>query len=169
MKNLLLLLTVSFILFSCGETKENAAEKIAEEAIEAETGENVDINIEDESGSVTITTKDGDAEFSANNNAEIPDDFPDDVFVYPDTKVQLSMAVEGNFSLKLIAGDGLDEIISKYEKEMTDEGWKIEGSVDIADQKTRIFKKNNRQVSVSVAPENNQHYILINTAILNDM
>lgn len=169
MKKFFLLLSVSFLLiFGCGETKDKTAETIAEEAIESQTGEDAEVEIDDEGESFSLKTKEGDAEFSAGGKAEIPNDFPKDVYVYDGASVQLSMAAEGNFSLKLITDDNVDKIISKYEKEMESEGWEIEGRVDVADQKTRIFKKENRQVSLSASPENDKYFILINTAIIND-
>lgn len=79
-------------LAACGSVVEKKIEKEMEKTLEAE-GKNADVNIDDESGSITITGDDGDAAMSFGEAATVPDGFPQDLLP-ADAEIQSVISVE---------------------------------------------------------------------------
>ncbi len=103
---------------------EKVAEEIIEKAIESEGGENVDIDLDD--GEMTIESDDG--EVSISMGADLPDNFPDNVPVYPDMEIISSWAVteddEDSYSISGLTDDAGDDVFAWYKSKLS--GWDIE-------------------------------------------
>ena len=116
------------LLLASGCFGQNVAEKIAEEviekAIEDEGGENVDIDLDD--GEMTIESDDG--EVSIAMGEDLPDNFPDNVPVYPDMEIISSWAVtednKDSYSVNGLTEDAGDDVFAWYKDSLS--GWEIE-------------------------------------------
>lgn len=135
------------LLAASGCFGQNIAEKIAEEAIEKaiekDSGENVEIDLED--GEMTIQGDDGEVNISSDDDtvkiesddgevtfgsgAELPDDFPGNVPVYPDMEITTSWTSTENdkasYSISGLTDDEGDGVFAWYKDELS--GWNIEG------------------------------------------
>ena len=135
------------LLLASGCFGQNIAEKIAEEAIEKaiekDSGENVEIDLDDgemsiesDDGEVSISSDDDSVEISSDDgdltigsSAEIHEDFPDNVPVYPDMEINTSWKSTENdkdsFSISGLTDDAGDDVFAWYKDKLS--GWEIEG------------------------------------------
>ena len=133
---------VLFILSGCklGQNiAENIAEEAIEKAIEKESGENVEIDLEEgemsiegEDGEVSISSDDDsveiksdDGEVTFGSGAELPEGFPGNVPVYPDMELTMSLIVDEGYSISGLTEDAGDDVFAWYKDKFS--GWTIEG------------------------------------------
>lgn len=84
-------LLLGLVLTGCGNIAENVAERAVEEAAEAANGGGeVDLEIDEEGGAISITSSEG--SFSVGGDQELPQDFPDDLPLPADSQVLSSMS-----------------------------------------------------------------------------
>ena len=86
-------LALSLVLSACGQSEEKAAEILAEKALEANSGQDVDVDIDEDGETVTIQTEQGTIKQSSGDNVALPDDFPTDVTLPGDYKVMSVMTM----------------------------------------------------------------------------
>ena len=124
-----------FMLFSangCFKVGQKIAKKVTEEAVE----EAIEEGIEGEGGEAEVvitegevSVKTGESEMTIGEGAELPDDFPKVVPVYPN--MEISSSWEGvedgkeTFSVSGTASDSGDEVFIWYKSQLG--GWEIEG------------------------------------------
>ena len=116
------------LVLASGCFGQNIAEKIAEEAIEkaieSDSGENVDIDFDDDE----ITIKSDDGEVSIGMGSDLPDNFPDNVPVYPDMEIISSWSVteddKDSYSINGLTEDAGDDVFAWYKESLS--GWEIE-------------------------------------------
>lgn len=140
---------VSLALTGCGK---KLGERIAEKAIEAgmsKNGEHAKVDLSD--GKMTIQGKDGTAVFSTGKNAQIPADFPKDVFVPDGAAVMTSITVPNGMSLVLTAKDNVESVIATYKGKMAASGWKEEMSMNQGDNAMLVYKKETRTATAILA------------------
>lgn len=141
MKKVTIFLTLSLaiavvMLFTTGCTnpwqhavQEEAAEKATERALERAAGGNVDVDIEGDGGTTTITSEEGETTWGS---TEIPENFPGNVPVYPNATVTFSHVGAGadgeSASASLETTDDVDTVSSWYKTEIDNNGWSIEGT-----------------------------------------
>lgn len=100
-------------LAGCGQqTGEKAVEQMLEKALEGENAD-IDVDIEGgESGSISISGKDGDASFSVGGAANVPADFP---------KGLLPGDAEVVAAMEMTEGDGVVQSVTFKSKKGVDE------------------------------------------------
>lgn len=136
-------------LFFAACNGEKTAEKMAEEAIEKQTGEEADINIED--GETEVKTKDGKATLKTGASVDLPDDFPEDVYICDNPNIIQTVGAEGSYIVVYQTEMSSEDIANSYMTEMKKEGWKLEGESNQANQKIRAFKKDERSTGVIIS------------------
>jgi len=130
--SLSLILAITLVLaFSVGCTmpwQQKAQEETAEKALEKISGQDVELDTSEES--TTITTDEGATTWGT--GSELPENFPGDVPVYPDTNITFSHVGSGqeqeSASASLETGDSVDDAAAWYEKNITDNGWEIQST-----------------------------------------
>ncbi len=150
----LICLLVSLVVVgcSCSETaEERIAETIAEKALEAQTGQKADIDVDKES--MTITTEDGKMTMTSGKGARLPENFPEDIPIYKGYALDMAMEMPKGYSVSFTTKDDVSTVSEWYLTEMTDKGWTKEASMDMGDQKMLVFKKGERGVNLVVAPD----------------
>lgn len=146
---------LSITLSGCSFTEkasEKAGEKILEKSLESQTGQKVDVD--SKNGASTIKTEDGTMSFSEDGNLKLPDNFPEDIFIYPDAKIGSSATGDSGkkeYSIFYKTSASFGEVFSRYKDEMVKNGWKKEGEREMVDvSKSLSFVKGNLRVGVSI-------------------
>jgi hypothetical protein len=144
----------------CGKkASEKTAEKMAEMALQAQTGGKADVQIDGEK--MTIQSKDGSMNFSAGGDASIPEDFPEDVYVDRGAKVLMSMRNPGGYVLNLQTSEAVDGVVQSYRREMGGQGWTEEADMNMGGQRMLMFKKEDRRASVTVARQGDITQVMV--------
>lgn len=109
-----------------GKVSDTVQEAIVEKAVEtgaAQSGQKVDVDVEGDS--LTMTFQEGDAQLTIGAQAEIPENFPKDVPVYPGATVSFSQVITENqlFSIQAVTNDPLETVFEYYKEKSADEGW----------------------------------------------
>ncbi len=103
--------------------------------------------------SMTFTGKDGQkVTMDLGGGAKVPADYPKDVPVYDSAKVIMAQsASEKNMhNLVLESTDPPDKIADFYKKGLESNGWKIEGTMNMADVNMFTAVKDKRQAVVQI-------------------
>ncbi len=120
---------------------------------DSEDKNNGRVDVEEEGRKITITGKEGKATFTAGGGAEIPDGFPDDVYIYDGAKVNTSATVKGSYQVQLSSSDAVDKVLSVYKQKMEAAGWSEEAAMDMGEHKMLHYKKDGREINVQIIPE----------------
>lgn len=140
----------SVLFFSgCGE---DAGKKIIEKTIESQTGGKV--NIDADKGAMNIKTNEGEFNASGDGTATLNPNFPKDIYIAPDAKIQLSTVGDQGktYSAAYITEMKVDEIYSKYKDDLAGKGWTRDSQTELNanDSKTSLFKKGSQRLTVIV-------------------
>ena len=138
------------------------AEKIAEKAIEAQTGRNVDIDVDKES--MQITTKDGEMTMTSGKAATLPDNFPTDIPICESCTLDMAMEVPQGYSLRFTTTDDASTVSEWYLNAMIDKGWIKEASMDMGAQTMLVFSKGERGVNVAISQDTDQTRISLTSS-----
>ena len=151
---MILVVSVSFVATGCGKTVE---EKAAEKSIENALGGDVDADVSD--GSVKLETDQG--TWQAGEDSQLPDSWSDDVYV-PDGKIIGSSDTEvGGKSVTVEAEDSIADLKTKYQSELTDNGWNITMSLDMGAGVMIGAEKDERALSINISDEDGQVTVLV--------
>lgn len=103
-----------------------SAENMVEEAIEAKTGADVELNAEGDS--VTLRGEDGE-EMTFTSNAEgieLPSDFPSNVPVYPDARATEYLSADDGIQAGFQIAASMIEVRDWYVEQLKKEEWTIQ-------------------------------------------
>ena len=150
------------LVAGCGGS---ADEEAVERKIEAATGGEAEVDLSEGSVEITGESEEGEYSMTAGEAAEIPDDFPGDVFVYKPSTVVMSMMVPEGHSLTLTTEDDQAKVMDTYKSEMEKHGWSQEGSMDMGGHKMLVYKKDDRVANVSLmkADDKTQIHLVVGT------
>ena len=150
-----MLISSVLVLSGCGCTEwasKKVGEKIVEKGIESQTGAKVDIN--SDGGVSTIETKEGKMTVSGEGGAKLPDNFPKDIFVYSDAKINMAISSSSQgegFSVSYTTAAVESDVFSKYKEEMAKNGWKKDTEADMGENgKMLNFSKGKSKVLVMI-------------------
>jgi hypothetical protein len=117
---------------AAGCSSEDAADKIVEEASDGK------VQIDDDGKKITVQGEDGEGTISVGEEAELPDDFPEDDVPLPDggsVRAAISTERDGKqfFSITYaIDGDDLASAADDYSSKLEDDGYEIEGQTNVS-------------------------------------
>lgn len=147
------LVSVLVIGCSCSEkAEEKVGERIAEKAIEAQTGHKADIDVDKER--MRIKTQDGEMTMSSGKTAKLPDNFPEDIPICEGCALDMAMEVPQGYSLSLTTKDDVSKVSEWYLKEMIGKGWTKEAFMEMGKQTMLVFKKGERGVNLAISHDN---------------
>jgi predicted small secreted protein len=132
-----LVVVSALTLAGCTSSTESAGEQIAEELIESGTEGDVDIEIDDESMSMTDEEGGG---FAAGAEAELPPAFPDDVplFTYG-TLIAAAVLPDDGFTATWRMESPDVGLVETYVTEWEDAGFTQGGFLDMSTDGTRVW------------------------------
>jgi len=165
-------LGATVMLSGCGCTEwasQKAGEKIMEKAIESGTGWKTDIDMD--KGQFSVKGEDGETKYSAGDNVSLPDNFPKDVFIYEDAKINMAISSStesGGFFVSYVVSANESDVFSKYKEEMAKNGWKKETETDMGEAGKMIgFGKGESKTTVSIGLEDGENNAKKTTVGLN--
>ncbi|QQS26894.1 hypothetical protein IPM44_04255 [bacterium] len=111
------------------------------------------IKVDEKSGSIEVTTQDGQGTFSS--KAELPKNYPSDIPVYPGATVVYSVVKEGEGSnVTLQSADDVQKITAYYEEQLATQGWaKSEGQSSYFAMGVGFAEKTPRKLSFIVTQD----------------
>lgn len=141
------------LLAACGKAQESASEALAEQALEAQTGAEVDLDTEDGVSTVTMKTDEGQLQHSVGENVPLPADFPKDV-VLPDEYTVVSVMKMGpTQSVVLRSPETMATLFIHYKDGQADRGWRETMSMQGPEGGSMGFEKDKRGVLVNLRPD----------------
>ena len=136
---------MALTLSACGS--DTAQESLIEALADVD---GLEVEIDDDTLVYAVEGEDG---FSAvvGSGASVPSGFPDDVLVYEDAEITLSMETEEGFQLMLLAQATPEEVLRAYQTSLVMEGWRSADSMVTRALAVATYKKGSRIVSVSIS------------------
>jgi hypothetical protein len=151
----LLAATIGTIVLLGAGCAQNIAEEATERAIERETGGSAEVDIGD--NEVSFRDEESGATATWGEDVAIPSDFPADVLVYGNAKVNaVTMSDEDGSEgawLTLSTSDSVATVIGWYESELSSTGWTRQGSYSVQGSEMRVYEKAGATITVSAAGE----------------
>ncbi|MBU0975293.1 MAG: hypothetical protein ABIE03_07410 [Patescibacteria group bacterium] len=136
------------------EVTENLAEKIVEEAIENETGDDVNVNIEGTNGEESVHISDGDNSVDVSSGEDWPDDMPSYVpeFKYGTltVKTKISGDTSGEYGWSMVYESVDSDALEKYKNDLEKSGWSIETTIDTGEGKVVGASKGEDIMTLSI-------------------
>ena len=145
-------LALALLLSACGKAQDKAAETLAEKALEASAGQNVDVDVDEDGQTVTIQTDQGTIKQSTGDNLVLPEGFPTDVGLPDGYKVMSVMTMGEVTSLVLESARSPSDVFTHFKTGQADQGWKETLAMQGADGSMLGFEKENRSLLVNMGP-----------------
>lgn len=148
----------------CRKSSESLAEKLAEKAIEKNSGGKADVDISN--GKITVKTKDGEMVATSGGSATVPADFPKDVLILKDAKMLATIKVPDGFSITMESKETPENIVKKYAADMKANGWSEAVSMNTGDGMMLGYskEKEKRSANVMVAKADKGSQIILTVA-----
>lgn len=124
------------------------------------------IDVDSNSGTVSVKGKDGN-EFTAGNNASLPKDFPKDVDVYNDNVKTSSKITENGktvWSVSVETNDSSAKVGPVLTESFTTDGWTASLNNNSADSGLMIAKKGDMQANIYYATKDGKTTIVYTVA-----
>lgn len=162
--NLIILAGILFLALSaCGSEKsdEEKATDFAESFIENVTGNDVDIDIDEdgESGSITLKGKDGEEVSFSANETELPDDFPSDIYVVKG-EIQGVGTMSSDDGQVVTFGVKTKEDFSDVKetiiKEMKSNGWENTMTMGAGEESMQMYIKDKKSATITIGKEDDE-------------
>lgn len=153
------LFTVLFI--SCGNEKaeEEAAEEMAENLVEGlfekATGGGIDIDINEDGEEVemTIGGEDGASITIKDGGKEIPENFPEDVYIVKG-EIESAGSVnsgEGNLiTVVIYPEDSFKDVVTNIKKEMKTNGWTSAMNMNMGGEAMQMYTKDKNSATITI-------------------
>ena len=162
--NLIIAVSIFFLALSaCGSEKsdEERAADFAESLLENVTGNDVDIDLDKdgESGSITIKGKDGEEVTFSSDETELPDGFPSDVYVVDGEKQGIG-SMGSNDGQVVTFGVQTDEDFSDVKEtiieEMKSNGWENTMTMGAGEESMQMYTKDDKSTTVTVTKKDDK-------------
>ncbi|MFY2762663.1 hypothetical protein [Arenimonas sp. MALMAid1274] len=148
------------LLCACGKAEDSAAQALAEQALEARTGQKVDIRSEDGQDTVTIDGEQGRYQHTTGENVPLPSDFPKDVVLPSDYSVVSVMTMGPARSVVLRSREPLPALFERYQSGLAGQGWKETVSMQGEEGSMLGFEKDKRGVLVNLRSDIEGHTVI---------
>ena len=137
----------------CGKSpSQYAAERVAEKAIEKQTGGQVKID----TGNKTVKYDTNQATYQGGENVQLPSEFPKDVYV-PEGKLVSAIVNKQNGLVTISLENPIkaQDLAKMVENKLKSDGWKIVTNMNFGDTYSYIAEKDTRQTSVMLGGNGN--------------
>lgn len=152
MRHLLVLSIAALCVAGCGKSP---GERLAEAAIEASTGQKVDVD--EDGGKVSLKTDKGEMTISGGDAATLPASFPKDVYLPEDYTVASTMELPGAMVVSLETRGSVSALAADASKRMQAQGWKqVMAMQSDADNRMLSYQKEQRSASVTFSREDDK-------------
>ncbi len=143
---LVILLALSLIMGGCGKVAEKATEQVIEKAIESESGEKVDLNLNE--GSAEITTDEGSMKIGSTYDwpSGMPSDVPE--FKYGSITGVIESTTDAGTAYTVTFEEVEADSFEKYRSDLEDNGWSIQFTQQMGSGWSLNANKENNDVTV---------------------
>ena len=146
---ILIIAIAACALAACGKSP---GERAAEAAIEASTGNKVDVD--SKSGAVTIESEEGGMKITGGDGTKLPASFPKDVYLPSDYTVESAMEAPDVLVVTLATKGKIGTLADAAGKHMAAQGWKQSFVMqNAADSQMAVYEKDKRSATVSFSAE----------------
>jgi len=98
---------------------------------------------------------------SSGEDAEVPKDFPSDVYIYSPSEVVTTMDTPGGSVLGLTTADDAAKIAETYQREMVDRGWSEQTTVNNGEQIMLMYKNDERSANITIGSKDGASQIMV--------
>ena len=140
----------ALMLSACGKSQEQTAEALAEQALEASTGAEIDIEAQDGVHRVTARTDEGELVHSTGEDVPLPPGFPGDITLPADYRVVSVMTMGPAMSVVMRSPEPAAEVFSELRRGQAASGWKETLSMQGAEGSMLGFEKDGRSLLVNL-------------------
>nr|CBX26725.1 hypothetical protein N47_A07540 [uncultured Desulfobacterium sp.] len=134
--------------YGCGEKAEETA---IEKQIKKATGSEAKVDISDNKIHIAGNTEQGSFTMSVGKSAEIPKDFPTDIFIYKPSQTAAAMKMPEGYSISLTTENEVAKVAQTYQKEMKSEGWSEKANMNFSGQSVFVYEKDSRIANIAIA------------------
>ncbi len=140
-----LILLIGASLAGCKSAKDKAAEK----AIETGSQGKLSAEVDNQGKRVKIVDKEGGGslELDQSGNLDVPDAWPDEIGVYPQSKVISVFSNQDNIQFVAQTTEKIDKLIKWYTDKMAQTDWKKLNSLNMGDSWLGSYKKGDYQIT----------------------
>jgi hypothetical protein len=137
------------------------AQDMVEEAIEAETGGEVDLDAEE--GTVTLRGEDGDEmTFTSNEEGiELPDDFPSHVPVHPDARPTQYASIAGAVQAGFRIDAALTDVRDWYVEQLEEGDWTVQMNAVMSEGGLLVAELGDETLSLMMSAEEGETMLMI--------
>jgi ABC-type Fe3+-hydroxamate transport system substrate-binding protein len=146
------------MLAGCGKTPEQTA---IEKKIEDSAGEDTKVDLQKDEVAITGETEGGEYNVSSGEGAEIPKDFPTDVYIYHPSKVMTAMDMPKGGVLGLITTDDMSTVADTYKREMTARSWSEQSAVKNGERLMLVYEKEGRIANITIGSMDGAAQIMV--------
>ncbi|MGB5409059.1 MAG: hypothetical protein WBN43_20030 [Thiogranum sp.] len=141
------LLCLILVLTGCGKAPEQTA---TENKIEDSS--RVDTKVDVQKNEMTVSGETGKEKrtISSGEGAEVPKDFPADVYIYRPSRVMTAMDMPKGTSLGLTTDDDVPIVAETYKREMTARNWSEQTSMKEGERWMLGYHKEERIASIAI-------------------
>ena len=150
---------VALVASGCGKAAERSAEQMAEDAMRASGANDADVDISEKGMRLESEGEDGRTviQFSGEEEAPLPEGFPEDVPIPRGAQVMYSTSSESDgMSVALSVEDAPKEVFAFYVERLGEEGWEIGQRVEMAGFYMVSASKDGREVSVTATGDDEE-------------
>jgi len=153
--------------YGCGKATEVANETIVEAVIEHAVGDDADVDIDAEGGSVSMTSKDGDNTITmeAGESVPFPADFPSDIPVPVGATwqmVQTSTEEGSSLMLQGLVSTPLAEVSATLRAQITEQGWEsVQDISQAGEMEMMTFSKGDYTLSYTLTKDGERTSVMV--------
>jgi len=154
-------LALAVVLGVAGCNPGACAQNMVEEAIEAETGGEVDIDAD--AGTVTLRGDDGEVLTitSDEDGIELPSDFPENIPVYPGAQATQYASMGDTVQAGFNVADAITTVRDWYVEQLGDAGWTIQMNAIVPDGGLMVAELDGEALSLTMTAEDGATMLLI--------
>jgi len=149
----LLVILLAIGVSGCKSPQEKATEKVVENAFEASGQGKMDVDIDKGKQTIKFSDKEGGGSLQIDNNGnlEVPKKWPKEIKVYKKAKVISVLDNQDTIQFIIQSNDNVDNLKKWYADELAGSDWDKVTVMDMGDTWIASYKKDNQQISVTVA------------------
>lgn len=135
------------IVAGCTKAPEQAP---AGKQIESATDTGAKVDPQKQETIITGETEQGTYSIASGPEAQIPEDFPTDIYIYRPSKIMAAMDRPGGNSLGLATADDVSTVAKAYKREMTAKGWSQKSAEQDGGRLMHVYEKQGRIANIMI-------------------
>ena len=152
------ILCLMLVLAGCGKTPEQTT---TEKKSEDSSGVDAKVDVQKNEMTITGETEGGAYAISSGEGAEIPKDFPADVYIYQPSRVMTAMDMSEGGVLALATADDAPTVAETYKREMTARSWSEQSAVKNGERLVLVYEKEERIANITIGSMDGAAQILV--------